>query len=277
VARPRRDGSSELQGGGGERLLGHHPGDQPQRQGLARVEGAAREGELACHGPAEQIVEQTVGHGAEGDLGVGERRALGGDPKVAHQGQVEAARQRRPTYRRDRRQRELQQRAVEAIARGPDAIRHLALADAGELLEVEARREDVATGGDDHDANRLASRELRQSIRDLVAQRDRERVLLPDPVEGQRDHAVHTLGDLHRGAHRVALLPSRSVRYRTGEARARVPRPQRTGRGGSARSKPASRSEAAPWGAGGLGTWPPAPVGEGGDCRNRQPPPVAAQ
>src|SRR5512145_2354051 len=113
-----------------------------------------------------------------------EARALGGDAQVAADGEVEAAREGRTVHRRDQRQREAQQRVVEAIARLPEALGERGIPGGGaELREVEARREDVAGAGDDRAAERGIARQLRERLRDLVAQGDRERVLLLGPVE----------------------------------------------------------------------------------------------
>jgi hypothetical protein len=59
-----------------------------------------------------------------------------------------------------------------------------------ELAQVEAGAEHVTGAGDDDGLHRLVDREVVKRVRELVAERDRERVLLLGPVEGHGRDAV---------------------------------------------------------------------------------------
>ncbi len=78
-----------------------------------------------------------------------ERGLLCRDADVAHHREVEAAREGRTVHGRDQRQREVETRAVVAIARRPQPFADLGLVHALELTEVEAGTEHVACTRDD--------------------------------------------------------------------------------------------------------------------------------
>lgn len=128
-----------------ERVFCSHRGHQMERKGLLGGDLPADKAELAGDGAADEVVKQSVGHAPEGHLGVGEVGRRGRDPQVAHGGEVAASGDGGPVDSGDCRQGELQQCAVESIARGPrtperapgPAPRH---PEATALLGEDARR-----------------------------------------------------------------------------------------------------------------------------------------
>ena len=122
----------------------HDRGDQTQRERFRGPDRSARERELARHRAAHELAERAVDDVPERDLRVREGRGRGGDPEVAQDRQVESSRERRAVDGGDRRHRAGQYRVVEAVARRPQPPGVLGVAEVAELLQVEARGEDVA-------------------------------------------------------------------------------------------------------------------------------------
>ena len=156
----------------------HDRRDQTQRERLRGADRPAGERELARHRAADELVERAVDDVAEGDLGVREGRGRGGDPEVAEDREIESSRERRAVDGGDRRQRAGEHRVVEAVARVPEPPGVLGVAELAELLQVEAGGEDVAGAGDHDRLDGRVAPERVDRVAHLVAEGDRQGVLL---------------------------------------------------------------------------------------------------
>ena len=100
LARPGERGVEQL-------VVGHDPGGQPQLVGLVRGDRVAGQVHLERLGLADQprqpLRAAEAGDDPEVDLGLAERRRLGGDPEVAGHRELAAAAERQRVDGRDRR------------------------------------------------------------------------------------------------------------------------------------------------------------------------------
>ncbi len=164
---------------------------ETHRERFVRINSPPGEAQLARDRAADEIVQGPVHHVAERVLGMREPHRVGGDPQIAHHREIHPARDRRTVEHRDRGQRELEHRAVIAVARRPQRARE-GFVGGGllELAQVESGTEDVAAAGEHHARHRLVDGEPVERVADGVAQPDRECVLALRPVEHERRHRV---------------------------------------------------------------------------------------
>ena len=110
-----------------------------QRERFVASTLAPVEAEFAGDRAADEVVQRPVDDVAERVLGMREARRRRRDAQVAQHREVEAAGERGPVDRRDRRHREPQHRVVVPVARRPQRPRERLVARAPrELREVEA-------------------------------------------------------------------------------------------------------------------------------------------
>ena len=153
-------------------------------------------------------MERSVDDFAERVLRVREPCGRGRDAQVAHHREIEAAGERGPVHRRDRGEGEPQHRVVVPVAGAPERLRvRVVLERARELGQVEAGAERVTGAGEHDDLDGLVRDEPGQRVGDLVAQRDRERVLLRRAIEGDDGGRAGALDPQlgHRDDRSVAL------------------------------------------------------------------------
>jgi hypothetical protein len=148
-------------------------------------------------------VERAVDDVAEGLLGVGEAGRRGGQADIAHDGQVEPPSERGSVDGGHERQRKLDQRAVPAVRRVPEAAGVGLVVEIVELVEVEPSRERVAGAGDHDHLGRVVAGDGIEEIAHLVPQIDRERVPLLRSVEGEQPHPPATLSSEYQSGQLV--------------------------------------------------------------------------
>ncbi len=189
VARPACHRGGGPGGFRGEIVDVDHAGDEPDPQRGGGVDGPAGEAEVAGGTGPHQ-----VGQGGEDDVGpalfgVTEACLGGRHPDVAHHGEVEAAGQRRALHGGHCREREPQDGVVEAVRGAPQALLEAGLVH-GEFRQVEPGAERVSRRRQDHTAHALVGCEAVQDVAQLVAQGDRQGILLLGPVDDDRHDAL---------------------------------------------------------------------------------------
>ena len=106
---------------------------------------------------------------------------------VAAEHELEAAGHARAVHRRDH-------RLPDRPQRGTGVGRRERRAERDDLLDVGARGEHGVDRGEHDHVDRVVAVDVARELLDLLAHRERERVLGLGPVDGEREHAIGDLG-----------------------------------------------------------------------------------